>query len=45
MSEMEEKLNTVLSDPKMMQQIMAIAQSLGQSPAPPQETSPAQESP
>ncbi len=29
MSEMEEKLNQVLSNPQMMQQIMALAQSLG----------------
>ena len=33
MSEMEEKLNQVLSNPQMMQLIMALAQSLG-SPAP-----------
>ena len=29
MSEMEDKLNAVLNDPKMMQQIMSMAQSLG----------------
>ena len=29
MSELEEKLNSVLSDPKMMQQIMSMAQSIG----------------
>ena len=29
MSELEEKLGAVLNDPKMMQQIMAIAQALG----------------
>lgn len=33
MSEMEEKLNSVLNNPQMMQQIMAMAQSMGaQSP-------------
>lgn len=34
MSEMEDKLNTVLNNPQMMQQIMAMAQSMG---APPQK--------
>lgn len=29
MDEMEEKLNAVLSNPKMMQQIMSMAQSMG----------------
>ena len=29
MDAMEEKLNTILNDPKMMQQIMSLAQSLG----------------
>ena len=29
MSEMEEKLNSVLNNPQMMQQIMSMAQSLG----------------
>ena len=41
MSEMEEKLSSVLSNPQMMQQIMSMAQSLGQTapsdPAPSQE--------
>ena len=45
MSEMEEKLSSVLSNPQMMQQIMAMAQSLGQSPPGPQTQSPAQEPP
>ena len=40
MSEMEDKLNTVLSNPQLMQQIMTMAQSLGHpsesSPEPPQ---------
>lgn len=38
MSEMENKLNAVLSNPDMMQQIMSMAQMLGsqqESPAPP----------
>lgn len=40
MSELEEKLGAVLSNPQLMQQIMAMAQTLGgaqQSPAPKQE--------
>ena len=47
MSEMEEKLNAVLSNPQMMQQIMSLAQSLGNSQTPKQEppTPPKQESP
>ena len=32
MSEMEEKLNSVLNNPQMMQQIMSMAQSLGGTP-------------
>ena len=40
MSEMEEKLNAVLSNPQMMQQIMSMAQAMGvsqpSSPAPAQ---------
>ena len=45
MSELEDKLNQVLSDPGMMQQIMALANSLGsqsnqESPPPQQEASP-----
>ena len=32
MSELEEKLNSVLSNPKMMQQIMSMAQSMGAAP-------------
>ncbi len=36
MSELEEKLGSILSNPQMMQQIMALAGSLGQpEPAPP----------
>ena len=36
MSEMEEKLNSVLNNPQMMQQIMSMAQSLGAQPQPEQ---------
>lgn len=35
MDEMEEKLGSILSNPQLMQQIMTMAQSLGQSSAPP----------
>ncbi len=46
MSEMEEKLNQVLSNPQMMQQIMALAQSMGGSPqAPGPEKPPSPEMP
>lgn len=38
MSEMEEKLNSVLGNPQMMQQIMSMAQSLGQSSSAQKET-------
>ena len=31
MAEMEDKINSILSDPKMMQQIMSMAQALGAS--------------
>ena len=43
MSDMEEKLGAILSNPAMMQQIMSLAQSMGQSaPAsPPQPAEPA----
>lgn len=48
MSELEEKLSQVLSNPQMMQQIMSLAQSLGnaqtpknESAAPPQQEQPA----
>ena len=44
MEGMEEKLGAILGNPQMMQQIMALAQSMGsQSPAP--EPSPKQEGP
>lgn len=43
MSELEEKLSQVLADPQMMQQIMSLAQSLGntQTEEPPPPPSPA----
>lgn len=44
MSEMEEKLGTILSNPQLMQQIMSLAGSLGQqeaAPQPPAPTAPA----
>lgn len=39
MSEIEDKLNAVLNNPQMMQQIMAMAQSMG-SQSPPKEEAP-----
>ena len=44
MGEMEEKLGAILNDPQMMQQIMSMAQALGQS-APPPPSQPRQEEP
>lgn len=38
MSEMEEKLGAILGNPQLMQQIMNMAQSLGQQSAPPPPT-------
>ena len=35
MSELEEKLGTILSNPQLMQQISAVAQALGQAPPEP----------
>ena len=35
MSELEEKLGTILSNPQLMQQISAMAQALGQAPPEP----------
>ena len=41
MNDLEEKLNQVLRDPNMMQQIMTLAQSLGsEAPQPAQENPP-----
>lgn len=37
MSELEDKLTSVMNDPAMMQKIMSLAQSLGSSPPPPEE--------
>lgn len=45
MSELEEKLSSVLSNPQMMQQIMSMAQTLGQSSPPQQVPLPVQEPP
>ena len=44
MSELEEKLASVMNDPAMMQKIMSLAQSLGGSP-PPKEEAPKEENP
>lgn len=41
MSEMEEKLGSILGNPQMMQQIMALAQSMGQRAPQPPEPAPA----
>lgn len=38
MEDMEQKLNSILGDPKMMAQIMSMAQALGQSSPQPQES-------
>ena len=43
MSELEEKLGTILSNPQLMQQISAMAQALGQ--APPEPPAPPPEAP
>ena len=46
MSELEEKLGTILSNPQLMQQISAMAQALGQAPPePPAPPSVAPQSP
>lgn len=46
MDNMEEKLGSILGNPAMMQQIMSMAQSLGQSqPEPPKQEPPKQEMP
>ena len=44
MDDMEEKLSSILGNPQMMQQIMALAQSMG-SQSPPPEPPPKQEGP
>ena len=43
MSEMEDKLGAILNNPQMMQQIMSLAQSLGQEP--PAQEPPKQQAP
>ena len=40
MAEMDDKLGAILNNPAMMQQIMAMAQSLGQQAPPKEETPP-----
>lgn len=45
MSELDDKLNSILSNPQMMQQIMTLAQSLGGSDSSQQQTGKTQESP
>ncbi len=45
MAEIDDKLSAILGNPQMMQQIMSMAQTLGQSqPEPPREESPPPES-
>ena len=39
MAEMEDKINSILSDPSMMQQIMSMAQALGGDSSQKEETS------
>lgn len=45
MAEFDDKLNAILSNPAMMQQIMSLAGSLGQQSAPQAPTPPPQSSP
>ena len=45
MDEMEEKLGSILGNPDMMQQIMAMAQSLGAGQSQPSSPDPSQEDP
>ena len=45
MSELEEKLASVMNDPAMMQKIMTLAQSLGGSSAQPEEPPKAENAP
>lgn len=42
MDQMEDKLNSILSNPQMMQQIMSMAQALGQQNTQKEEPAPAQ---
>ena len=43
MSEMEDKITAVLNNPQLMQQIMTMAQSLGQQSSPPEAQAPQKE--
>lgn len=43
MSEMEEKLGAILNNPQMMQQVMSLAQSLGQQSSPEKQDPPPQQ--
>ena len=45
MSELEEKLGSILSNPQMMQQIMSMAQAMGQSSGPQPDSAAQAESP
>ena len=45
MSELEEKLGSLLNNPQLMQQILSMAQSLGNTPPPPQEPTPPEHPP
>ena len=46
MDKMENQINSILNNPEMMQQIMSMAQALGQSPSPtPKSPPPAQTGP
>lgn len=46
MSELDDKLNSILSNPQMMQQIMSLAQSMnGPEPQPPAPSQPSQSQP
>lgn len=40
MDDLEQKLNSVLNDPQMMQKLMTVAQSIGAQAPPPQESAP-----
>lgn len=45
MSELEEKLGSLLNNPQLMQQILSMAQSLGNTPPPPPEPNPPEHPP
>lgn len=42
MAEMEDKISAILSNPQLMQQIMTMAQTLGQQPPPAEQSPPPQ---